>query len=121
VTFWIFAWIAMSQLQSSVAAFKAGVSTLAPFSSAGSFCSALLGSMEGITPGVWLVVALKSLNGLLIPATLKYAGNIVYLYAKPTSIVATALATAAYTGSVPPASFVAGAALVIWSMLSYKK
>ena len=68
-----------------------------------------------------IVVALKSLNGILIPATLKYAGNLVYLYAKPTSIVMTALASAVYSSTVPPASFCAGAALVIWSMANFKK
>jgi UDP-sugar transporter A1/2/3 len=77
--------------------------------------------MDGITPAVWLVIALKSLNGILIPATLKYAGNLVYLYAKPTSIVLTALATAVYSSTLPPASFCAGSALVIWSMANFKK
>ena len=85
------------------------------------FGRALFGSFEGLTPAVWLVVALKSLNGILIPATLKYAGNLVYLYAKPTSIVMTALASAVYSSTVPPASFCAGAALVIWSMANFKK
>ena len=81
----------------------------------------MFGSFEGLTPAVWLVVALKSLNGILIPATLKYAGNLVYLYAKPTSIVMTALASAVYSSTVPPASFCVCAALVIWSMANFKK
>ncbi|EGB13184.1 hypothetical protein AURANDRAFT_18442 [Aureococcus anophagefferens] len=99
VTCWIFLWIAASQLGSAASAFRAG----------------------GITPAVWAVVALKSLNGILIPATLKYAGNLVYLYAKPTSIVATALAAAAWSGAPPPLAFSAGAALVIYSMLQWAK
>lgn len=122
VTVWIFSWIALSQLGTSVNAVRAGLAgAVSPFSSVPNFGKALLGSMDGITPAVWLVIALKSLNGILIPATLKYAGNLVYLYAKPTSIVLTALATAVYSSTLPPASFCAGSALVIWSMANFKK
>jgi len=122
VTVWIFSWIAASQLWTAVSAVRAGVAGAAdPFGSLPNFGKALIGSMDGITPAVWLVVFLKSLNGILIPATLKYAGNIVYLYAKPTSIVCTALASAIYSGVAPPATFCAGAGLVIWSMLNFKK
>ena len=38
---------------------------------------------------MWGVVVLKALNGILIPATFKYADNILYAYAKPSSIVVT--------------------------------
>ena len=122
VTVWIFSWIALSQLWTAAGAVRAGLSgAVDPFASLPNFGRALFGSFEGLTPAVWLVVALKSLNGILIPATLKYAGNLVYLYAKPTSIVMTALASAVYSSTVPPASFCAGAALVIWSMANFKK
>ena len=77
--------------------------------------------MDGITPAVWLVIALKSLNGILIPATLKYAGNLVYLYAKPTSIVCTAAATALYARAPPSVSFSVGSLLVIYSMFTFNK
>ena len=110
VTCWIFLWIAASQLGAAASAFRAGVpGAVAPWASPYAFGSSMIGSMEGITPAVWAVVALKSLNGILIPATLKYAGNLVYLYAKPTSIVATALAAAAWSGAPPPLAFSAGA------------
>ena len=122
VTCWIFLWIAASQLGAAASAFRAGVpGAVAPWASPYAFGSSMIGSMEGITPAVWAVVALKSLNGILIPATLKYAGNLVYLYAKPTSIVATALAAAAWSGAPPPLAFSAGAALVIYSMLQWAK
>ena len=122
VTVWIFSWIALSQLWTAASAVRAGLAgAVDPFASLPNFGRALFGSFEGLTPAVWLVVALKSLNGILIPATLKYAGNLVYLYAKPTSIVMTALASAVYSSTVPPASFCAGAALVIWSMANFKK
>lgn len=115
VTCWIFLWIAVSQIWTSV---QNGSN---PLASPRSFASSLLGGsgLEGITPAVWLIVFLKSLNGILVPATLKYAGNLVYLYAKPTSIVATALLGALFIGTLPPVPFVLGAALVIGSMLTF--
>ena len=45
--------------------------------------AALRASFEGFTPAVWGVVLLKSLNGILIPATFKYADNIVSRHAPP--------------------------------------
>lgn len=116
VTCWIFAWIAAGQVWHAIA------SQQRPFASIASFTTALLGGeagFEGITPAVWLIVALKAMNGILVPATLKYAGNLVYLYAKPTSIVATALIAAVYVGALPPASFVLGSTLVIGSMITF--
>ena len=120
VTCWIFSWIAASQLGAAYDAFRTGASAVAPWASPRAFAGAMFGSMEGITPAVWCVVALKSLNGILIPATLKYAGNLVYLYAKPTSIVATAAAAAVYARAPPSPAFCAGAALVIFSMFAGK-
>lgn len=115
VTCWIFLWIAASQLAT---AFRIGAT---PFASFRAFGGALLGGsgLDGITPAVWVIIGLKALNGILIPATLKYAGNLVYLYAKPSSIVATALIAAVYTRTPPAPTFALGAGLVITSMLTY--
>ncbi|KAH8046925.1 pyrimidine nucleotide-sugar transmembrane transporter [Aureococcus anophagefferens] len=61
VTCWIFLWIAASQLGSAASAFRAGVpGAVAPWASPYAFGSSMIGSMEGITPAVWAVVALKS-------------------------------------------------------------
>lgn len=125
VTFWIFAWLAATQFSASVRAFRAlsapaAAAAAAPWASPAAAARATFGSLDGITPAVWCVVALKSLNGILIPATLKYAGNLVYLYAKPTAIVATALATSLATRAPPSPKFALGAALVIWSMTAFQ-
>ncbi|KAJ8607186.1 hypothetical protein CTAYLR_007345 [Chrysophaeum taylorii] len=117
VTCWIFLWIAASQIWHAL---RAGAR---PFASFARFGAALFGGtgLDGITPAVWLVVGLKALNGILIPATLKYAGNLVYLYAKPTSIVATAFLVSLYTHTLPSPAFALGAALVIASMLAFSQ
>ena len=124
VTVWIFLWIAGSQILSAAKAvgglFAAG---LGPFASPTNFLKSLFGGsgLDGITPAVWLIIGLKSLNGILIPLTLKYASNLVYLYAKPTSIVATAFLGALYTSTIPSPTFAIGGALVIASMLAYSE
>lgn len=81
MTFWIFLWIIVSM------GFE------------GKGLKAL--SFVGFTPIVWTIVALKSLNCLLIPATLKYADNIQYSYAKPTSIVLTCILSSLVSGVSP--------------------
>ena len=118
VTSWIFAWIAASQIAEALRA-PGGFGAVFRSGPGGLLTALLGGGLGGITPLVWLVIGLKALNGVLIPATLKYAGNLVYLYAKPTSIVLTALATAIYSRKLPPKEFVLGAGLVIWSMLAF--
>lgn len=75
--------------------------------------------MTGITAWVWLVIVLQSCRCLLVPATLKYGDNILYSYAKPSSIVLTALVSAVTSGILPGARFVLGAAFVLLSMRLY--
>jgi len=74
---------------------------------------------EGISMWVWLVIFLQSFKCLLIPATLKYADNIMYAFAKPASILVTALCTAAITKILPNAQFTVGAMCVFASMWLY--
>ena len=70
--------------------------------------ASFVGAFAGFTPAVWGVVVLKALNGLIIPATFKYADNIVYSYAKPSSIVVTTVLGAVLAGQLPAPSLVAG-------------
>lgn len=77
------------------------------------------GLWTGITPWVWALVWLQSLKCLLVPATLKYADNILYSYIKPVSIVLTAAVSAVVSGIVPTGSFVGGALLVMVSVWLY--
>ena len=75
----------------------------------------------GITGSFSSGQADKALNGILIPATFKYADNILYSYAKPSSIVVTTLFGAAVAGVVPPFSLLLGVVLVVTSMRLYSK
>jgi len=73
----------------------------------------------GFTWLVWVIVGLKTLNCVIVPATLKYADNILYGYAKPMSIVLTCAATAAATSQLPPLTMVAGIFCVVVSVVTY--
>ena len=59
------------------------------------------GMFDGITFWVWFVAFLQGFKCLLIPATLKYADNILYAFAKPASIFLTA-AVRASRSIAPP-------------------
>lgn len=73
----------------------------------------------GFTPLVWVVIGLKVLNCLLVPACLKYADNILYGYCKPLSILLTCVVTAWITASLPAPTMILGVAMVLVSMPLY--
>ena len=79
--------------------------------------AALRAAFEGFTLPVWGVVVLKALNGILIPATFKYADNLLQSYANPSSIVVTTVFGALAARAVPPASLLAGVAIVVASIM----
>lgn len=109
LTFWISFWLLIVGSPAAVQSMLQG-----------GVASVSLDSMlTGVTGWVWLVTLLQGLKCLLIPATLKYADNILYAYAKPASILLTAGATAAITNILPSMNFVAGAGLVFASMVMY--
>ena len=81
--------------------------------------AALRGAFDGFTPAVWGVVLLKALNGLLIPATFKYADNILYAYAKPSSIVVTTILSCVLAGAMPSLSLLLGVSAVVGSIFLY--
>ena len=81
--------------------------------------AALRGAFEGFTPAVWGVVLLKALNGILIPATFKYADNILYAYAKPSSIVVMTIASCVLARSLPSLSLMLGVSAVVGSIFLY--
>ena len=76
-------------------------------------------AFDGFTPAVWGVVLLKALNGILIPATFKYADNILYAYAKPSSIVVTTILSCALAGTMPSLSLTLGVFAVVASIFLY--
>jgi UDP-sugar transporter A1/2/3 len=76
-------------------------------------------SLRGFTPAVWAVVVLKAMNGLLVPAALKYTDNMSYQYTKPASIVLSVIVGATIAGVAPGGVFLLGALTVLVSMLTY--
>ena len=134
VTVWIMLWIAAANygwppLKAALAALLRGeglggvaaaAASLAPsIPGPGGMGAALTGAFEGFTPAVWGVVLLKALNGILIPATFKYADNILYAYAKPSSIVVTTVFGCAITGTMPSLSLILGVSAVVGSIFLY--
>mmetsp|Transcript_6258 Transcript_6258/g.16330 ORF Transcript_6258/g.16330 Transcript_6258/m.16330 type:complete len:387 (-) Transcript_6258:242-1402(-) len=99
MTGWIFLWILFSMFFEGK-----GLSAL---------------DLTGFSFNVWVIIALKALNCLLIPATLKYADNILYSYAKPSSIVLTCALSSFVSGSLPAPRFIAGMVLVLGSIALY--
>jgi len=73
----------------------------------------------GFNAFVWVIVALKTLNCIIIPSCLKYADNILYGYAKPISIVLTCAATSVATGQSPSLTMVAAIICVVVSIIVY--
>ena len=76
-------------------------------------------AFSGFTPAVWGVVLLKALNGILIPATFKYADNILYAYAKPSSIVVMTVISCIAAGALPSPSLLVGVSAVVGSIFLY--
>jgi len=106
ITFWIWFWIVVISIPSL-------------FGSGGIQQMTTSNMFAGISAWVWVVIVLQSLKCLLIPATLKYADNIMYAFAKPSSILVTAFCSAAISKILPNAQFILGTALVFASMWLY--
>jgi len=107
LTFWIWFWLIIISIPDMLSAAR------------GTQASLQGGMLSGITFWVWVVILLQSFKCLLIPAALKYGDNIIYSYAKPSSILLTALSTAVVSGILPSNAFLCGAALVFASMWLY--
>jgi len=132
VTVWIMLWIqaaSLLPLLGSIArhalGFGGGATSLAlpTASTIAASVTALPATMraafDGFTLPVWGVVVLKALNGILIPATFKYADNILYAYAKPSSIVATTIVGCIIAGALPSPSMALGVTTVVASIVLY--
>ena len=100
----------LSGMAAAVAALPSAVAALP---------SAVAAAFEGFTLPVWGVVLLKALNGILIPATFKYADNILYAYAKPSSIVVTTCLSCLLAAKLPSLSLALGVSAVVGSIFLY--
>ena len=123
VTAWITLWVSLNGLLQKLRGMSAGsvgsFSAGALLEAARSMPDALSEAFAGFTLPVWGVVMLKALNGILIPATFKYADNLLYSYAKPSSIVVTTVLGALMAGAMPPTSLLLGVGVVVTSILLY--
>lgn len=130
VTVWIMLWIAAANAAppffAALASLGGGGAAAPSLPSAAAVGAAIVGapaavraSFAGFTPAVWGVVLLKALNGILIPATFKYADNIVYSYAKPSSIVVTTILSCVLAGTLPSLSLLLGVTVVVGSIFLY--
>ncbi|CAK9045635.1 UDP-N-acetylglucosamine transporter (Golgi UDP-GlcNAc transporter) (Solute carrier family 35 member A3) [Durusdinium trenchii] len=77
------------------------------------------GMLSGFNIMVWVIVMLKTLNCIIIPACLKYADNILYGYAKPISIVLTVIVTSCLNFTLPAPTMLIGTLLVLTSIVIY--
>eukprot|EP00614_Pseudopedinella_elastica_P020200 CAMPEP_0172650092 /NCGR_PEP_ID=MMETSP1068-20121228/242120_1 /TAXON_ID=35684 /ORGANISM="Pseudopedinella elastica, Strain CCMP716" /LENGTH=188 /DNA_ID=CAMNT_0013464455 /DNA_START=762 /DNA_END=1328 /DNA_ORIENTATION=- len=76
--------------------------------------------VEGWTAGVWAIVGLKSLGGLLVASTVMYTNNIVKTFATAMAIVLTTLVTWSDAAAKGP-NFFAGCGLVLASIYLYAR
>jgi len=124
VTAWITLWVSLNALLPYVrpalhAIASGGASPAALLHALTCLPASLAACFHGFTLPVWGVVMLKALNGILIPATFKYADNLLYSYAKPSSIVVTCLFGAVMARAVPPLTMLVGVAIVVTSIGLY--
>ena len=132
VTLWIMAWVSLAGYLPALVRCATGLlggaagaalpsvpSPAAVAATIANLPAALRAAFSGFTPAVWGVVLLKALNGILIPATFKYADNLIYSYARPSSIVVTCLFGAVMARAVPPLTMLAGVAIVVTSIGLY--
>jgi len=115
MTTWIFVWIMVGKVCTG------GGDIASAFAGGWNMTETLARMTAGLTPLVWMIVLLKGLLCLIIPACLKYGDNIFMGYAKPASIVITMVATAAVTTTAPAPAMITGAAMVVASMVLYGK
>ena len=123
VTAWITLWVSLNAMRpyiwSALTAIASGAGPTALMAWVAALPASVAGCFTGFTLSVWGVVLLKALNGILIPATFKYADNLLYSYAKPSSIVVTCLFGAAMARALPPLTMLAGVAIVVTSIGLY--
>jgi len=77
------------------------------------------GFMRGFDEIVWAVVALQALGGLVVAVVVKYADNILKAFATSIAIIVSCVASIFLFSVYPEPWFIAGAALVIGSVVLY--
>jgi UDP-sugar transporter A1/2/3 len=77
------------------------------------------GFLGGYTPMVWTVVTVQAVGGLIVAVVVKYADNVLKVFASSFSIVISCIISALLFAFRPTFSFVVGASLVVLATIMY--
>jgi UDP-sugar transporter A1/2/3 len=77
------------------------------------------GLLQGYNRTVWTVIWVQALGGLIVATVVKYADNVLKVFAASFSIVLSSVISAVLFDFHPTASFVVGASLVILATILY--
>jgi UDP-galactose transporter len=77
------------------------------------------GFFGGYTPLVWIVVAVQAAGGLIVAVVVKYADNVLKVFATSFSIVISCIIAAFMKDFHPNVSFMIGASLVVMATAMY--
>jgi len=77
------------------------------------------GFLGGYTPLVWTVVTVQAVGGLIVAVVVKYADNVLKVFATSFSIVVSCLLSAIFFDFHASLAFIAGASLVVTSTALY--
>lgn len=79
------------------------------------------GFLGGYTPLVWTVVTVQAVGGLIVAVVVKYADNVLKVFATSFSIVVSCIISAIFFDFHASTSFVIGASLVVVSTVLYSQ
>jgi|SaaInl4_135m_RNA_FD_contig_21_505871_length_423_multi_5_in_0_out_0_1 solute carrier family 35 (UDP-sugar transporter), member A1/2/3 len=79
----------------------------------------ILSIYDGFTTSTWIVVLNGALNGITVSMIMKYADNIIKVFAFSLSMFTTTFASIAIFGIFPPFLFYVGLTLVSISLYMY--
>jgi UDP-sugar transporter A1/2/3 len=78
-----------------------------------------IGFLGGYTPIVWTVVTVQAVGGLIVAVVVRYADNVLKVFATSFSIVASCIISAFLFDFHPSMSFLLGASLVVTATVMY--
>jgi len=79
------------------------------------------GFFVGYSPSVWAVVIIQAVGGLIVALVVKYADNVLKVFATSFSIILSCIISAVFFDFRPSLNFVFGSSLVMISTIMYSK
>ena len=79
------------------------------------------GFLGGYTPLVWTVVTVQAVGGLIVAVVVKYADNVLKVFATSFSIVVSCIISAIFFDFHASGAFIVGASLVVLSTVLYSQ